>query len=184
MDIPGLEAPAGAFASVCATGKWANPHGWRPRWMWTGDITIYPGIATVVRPLGGVDERGVPRAKRVQAPAHLRRERRAPNLVCVRDLKEYQQKRDPKHGGWVDAVKDLPDEYREMLLDCYAEDMTPALREICAEQIKARDAAAQKKAAARPVATERRHGDVPAAGRAKAPKPVAKKAAKTAKRKR
>lgn len=146
-------------------GKWSNPPGWRGRWLWA-DATIVeqPPPAYVAVP-AGYDEKGQPIAKRVRPPLHLQRVRQFPKLIFVANHKEYVDKVGKER--WVDAERDMPDDVREMLLDAYYGDpecarkgcaecrthsnLTPAMRVICAEQIRRRE----KKAEARPAVTPR-----------------------------
>lgn len=156
-------------------GRWANTTpGWTGRHMWTGRIRAYPPPYEVV-PVrdaeGNVDlARTMVNVRRQKLPAHLNRVRKLPELVFVpleSDYVEHIQK-----DGWKDAAE-LTNEHREMILDFYGDDLTPAMLEICAEQIAAREAnkrakVVQEKAAARPVVAdaEPRRDTKPRAGEA------------------
>lgn len=110
------------------TKKWADPEGWRGRHMWTGVITTYPPVPPKFLP----DGKG--RLKRVDPPAHLARERQAPNVVFVPKHSDYLahlNHRDPAQ-RWTDA-KDMPREVVEMIRDCYPpHERTPVQRALLA----------------------------------------------------
>ena len=84
----------------------------------------------------------------------------APEIILVHSMAEYE---DGIRRGWKDA-SELPADKREMLLDCYEGDLTPSMRDICAEQIAARAAAKAPKA--KPVETSTVTKPTKTAGRA------------------
>ena len=179
---------AGPGYKMVFSGKWANSPGWKPRWMWTGEIVEQPAPLYVTVP-DGVDDRGQPRVKRVAPPLHARRVRRFPKLVLADNESDFAKKINER---WLDAEQSLPDECREMIVDTYYGDpacaakgcteclthsgFTPAMRRLCAAQVVEREAASARKAEARPAARQR---DEQKNGRAEATKKApAKKARK------
>lgn len=144
-------------------GAWRGPVGWKPHHMWTGEIIEYAPPDYVVPKIG--PNRG---KRNYDLPASLQEPRRAPRLV---EVTTYQQevsinKINAADGRpiWIDAER-MPDELKDMMLDCYGEDLTPAQRAIVASRIpewRAKKAAERKaaeaekeKAEARPVPTDR-----------------------------
>lgn len=110
--------------------KMINPPGWKPRWMWTGQVIDYPPVEYV--------NHGTRRAK---APPHLARWRKnVPVLVFVDKHWDWTLHR--KKDEWIDA-EEMPEDLKESILDCYGSDLTPAMRSLCARQIAERAAIAK-----------------------------------------
>lgn len=113
VDMP---KPPSGHGQMRPIGKWAGePAGWSGRWAWDRYTTTY-----------------LKDGKRHEVP----------NLYWIADYHIYARRigAEVEAERWKDA-KDLPAHLREAMLDCYQGELTPAMREICAEQIEARAAA-------------------------------------------
>lgn len=103
-----------AGCPAMGVGDWASPPGWRPKWIWTGDIYQY-----------------------APTKGRKRASQEAPKLVLATTMaQEVALLSKPGHM----RATEMPADVKDMLLDYYGHDLTAEQRHICADRIAARAA--------------------------------------------